>query len=336
VVQSFDGHEIVRRFGDKRLATVSTGKHLLREGMDALGVAYFTKGRGYLALDIGMQITAHRLPVASILALIPRSADVMAVVSVSSPTDVQLAVAGSSASTPPSGESAEDEVMELSSGVYGVPLRLGKLAASEELQITVENEAGRVSASAVPELAESTSASGVGVNVKREEPQRLLIRKEQADRSHGRSSTLIRRASAWLTHRRGAVRVASEWPTGREHPGNHEDVGATAQKAVGVKDGQAQASSPPRRGAGAEQLDQSRRNGPTLRRRRQHAGRPGGSRPAAQGGGDGGLRGRLPGSDPAHWSARGQCLARRSGARRLGRLRRGALRGRGEGDPGRS
>jgi len=202
VVQSFDGHEIVRRFGDKRLATVSTGKHLLREGMDALGVAYFTKGRGYLALDIGMQITAHRLPVASILALIPRSADVMAVVSVSSPTDVQLAVAGSSASTPPSGESAEDEVMELSSGVYGVPLRLGKLAASEELQITVENEAGRVSASAVPELAESTSASGVGVNVKREEPQRLLIRKEQADRSHGRSSTLIRRAYSWLTHRR--------------------------------------------------------------------------------------------------------------------------------------
>lgn len=202
VVQSFDGHEIVRRFGDKRLATVSTGKYLLREGMDALGVAYFTKGRGYLALDIGMQITAHRLPVASILALIPRSADVMAVVSVSSPTDVQLAVAGSSASTPPSGENAEDEVMELSSGVYGVPLRLGKLAASEELQITVENEAGSVSASAVPELAESTSASGVGVNVKREEPQRLLIRKEQADRSHGRSSTLIRRAYSWLTHRR--------------------------------------------------------------------------------------------------------------------------------------
>ena len=83
-----------------------------------------------------------------------------------------------------------------------MPLRLGKLAASGELQITVENEAGSVSASAVPELAESTSASGVGVNVKREEPQRLLIRKEQADRSHGRSSTLIRRAYSWLTHRR--------------------------------------------------------------------------------------------------------------------------------------
>src|SRR5699024_12380355 len=122
-----------------------------------------------------------------------------------------------------------------------------KLAASEELQITVENEAGRVSASAVPELAESTSASGVGVNVKREEPQRLLIRKEQADRSHGRSSTLIRRAHSWLTHRRRAVRVARDWPTGRVHPGNHEDVGAAAQKAVGVQHGRAQVSAATRR-----------------------------------------------------------------------------------------
>jgi len=110
VVQSFDGHEVVRRFGDKRSATVSTGKYLLREGVEALGVAYFTKGRGYLALDIGMQITAHRLPVASILALVPRSSDVMAVVSVVSTTDVQLAVAGSGSSTPRSSASAEDEV----------------------------------------------------------------------------------------------------------------------------------------------------------------------------------------------------------------------------------
>jgi len=83
-----------------------------------------------------------------------------------------------------------------------VPLRLGELGAAEELVITVENEAGQVSASSAPELAESMSVSGVGVTVTREKPQRLLLRKQQADQSDVRSSTLIRRAYSWLTHRR--------------------------------------------------------------------------------------------------------------------------------------
>lgn len=203
VVQSFNGQEVVRRVGARKSAQVSKGAHLLRDGLSVIGVAYFTKGRGYLSLDIGMRIVAHRLPVASILGLVPRSADVMAIVSVASPTEVKLAVMRSDGSEARNAQSAavDDGVTELSSGVYGVPLRIDELAAGEELEIRVDNDAGSVSASASPELAESMSVSGTGVRVGREQPQRLLVHRERTSRAREGSPTAIRRAYSWITNR---------------------------------------------------------------------------------------------------------------------------------------
>src|SRR5690625_8051989 len=71
VVQQFFEEEYVKRLGAQRAKHIDVQPQYLYSGTRAYAASYFTKGRGFLALDVGLKIRAHRLPIAQLGGFIP-------------------------------------------------------------------------------------------------------------------------------------------------------------------------------------------------------------------------------------------------------------------------
>src|SRR5690625_5900785 len=67
VVQQFFEEEYVKRLGAQRAKHIDVQPQYIYSGTRAYAASYFTKGRGFLALDVGLKIRAHRLPIAQIV-----------------------------------------------------------------------------------------------------------------------------------------------------------------------------------------------------------------------------------------------------------------------------
>lgn len=177
-VQQYPGSEVVERLGAKRSDTVADEPQRLYDGPRAYGTTYFTRGRGFLSLDIGFHVRAHRVPSARIAGVMQApNGDATVVVSVSSISEARVTVVVS----PPDGASddgaIEFEAARLSEGVYGARVPRHRLVDRFQLRARVVNDAGAAMAGPAESLVIPDDRTAVLVEGSHGEEPVLRVRR---------------------------------------------------------------------------------------------------------------------------------------------------------------
>jgi len=162
VVQQFFEEEYVKRLGAQRAKHIDVQPQYIYSGTRAYAASYFTKGRGFLALDVGLKIRAHRLPIAQIVGFIPDALGVTILVSTSSITSEQVTLNVDAGRRPLSGR-RNIAGTRLSSGIYAVRLAPGE--AETTATLSVENDAGKAQVTLADGLVMPSEKSPVSLEV---------------------------------------------------------------------------------------------------------------------------------------------------------------------------
>lgn len=175
VVQRYPGAEVVKRLGSKRSRLIEGKQKYLYDGARAHGLAYFTRGGGFLSLDIGFHVRAHRLPSAQIVGLMQEpDGDASIVVSVSSSSEARVILVIDTAGNTRGDGVREINAQRLSDGIYGARIGRRQMVDQSHIRAKVVNDAGEV----VAGLAESLAI-----------PDDRVVRSPKA--SHGEGSVLL-------------------------------------------------------------------------------------------------------------------------------------------------
>lgn len=155
-IQQYPGVEVVKRLGSKRSSHIDDKPACLYDGPRAHGVAYFTEGGGFLSLDIGFHVRAHRVPAAKVIGITQEAHGAATfVVSVSSITDARVALVISHPGYAGNRGTREVDARRLSDGIYGVRVKLRWIADGSLVRVRAANDDG----GAMAELSESLSVT---------------------------------------------------------------------------------------------------------------------------------------------------------------------------------
>ena len=161
VVQQFFGEEYVKRLGAQRAKHIDILPQYIYSDVRAHSASYFTKGGGFLSLDVGLKIKAHRLPAAQIIGLIPDALGITFLISTSSVTDVHVKLDVETDRFLPSGR-REVSATRLSSGIYGARLEVGEVGEAGEVEATVAVSVKNDAGDARVTLADGLAVPGAG------------------------------------------------------------------------------------------------------------------------------------------------------------------------------
>lgn len=200
-VQQYPGTEVVGRLGAKRSSTVSDEPEPLYVGPRAYGTTYFTKGGGFLSLDIGFHVRAHRVPSAHIVGVMQEpNGDAAVVVSVSSVSEASVTVVIS----PPEGASgdgaSEIGARRLSDGVYGTRITRHQLVKGSQVRARVVNDAGAVMAGPAESLVTPEGRAAMRVEASRGKEPVLWVSRWGVRSPRRALRKLLGRSASRLTH----------------------------------------------------------------------------------------------------------------------------------------
>lgn len=185
VVQTIAGTEYVARLGEQRSPSLRAEPRYIHEAGELRDVLYFTKGAGYLACDIGLQIAAHRAPRARIVGVVPDGpGNVNFILSAPGATDID---ARESRSSKADGKTRGLLVETLSDGLFSATTRVDD---GQEVHISIDVSNGRGTSRARPGegLSLPSPASGLAIEFAADGSDRFAVKRELTQNSgHGRT-----------------------------------------------------------------------------------------------------------------------------------------------------